>query len=47
MDNSKEIRLIHDNECLSCEKLFDCSGKPVDIKSCLSYESRKAKEYIN
>lgn len=24
--------IVHDNECLSCKRLFNCDGKPVTVK---------------
>lgn len=30
-----------DRECLHCEKLFKCKGKPKDVDRCVSFEARK------
>lgn len=35
-DNTKKTK-----ECLSCEKLFRCKGKPEEIERCLHYVERK------
>ena len=31
---------MKDRECIMCEKIFDCKGKP-NKKPCLSFEERK------
>lgn len=29
-----------DKECITCEYIFDCKGKPDDVKRCLKYKER-------
>ena len=36
----EEKKLIKDRECVKCEKLFDCKGKPKGIK-CVCFKERK------
>lgn len=33
--------LKKDRECAECKKLFDCKGKPVNVKQCLHFERVK------
>lgn len=32
--------LTKDKECIKCEKVFDCKGKPKGI-ACVNFEKRK------
>lgn len=43
MKNQEEPKQIHDNECLSCKRLFTCEGKPIDVKRCINYKGRREK----
>ena len=36
----KETKLVKDRECIKCERLFDCKGKPENTK-CVSFMERK------
>jgi len=38
--NDDEKR-VHDEKCISCAKLFECSGHPEEVKECVCYEERK------
>lgn len=38
---SEEKTTKKTRECLSCEKLFKCKGKPIEIEYCLHYEPRE------
>lgn len=37
---SKEEKLIKNQECVSCKNLFNCKGKPRGIEACLNYSER-------
>lgn len=39
----KEEKLIKNQECASCKKMFECKGKPRETKACVNYEKRKVK----
>lgn len=39
---SKEEKLIKNQECVSCKNLFTCKGKPRGIDKCLNYMERKS-----
>lgn len=43
MQEANEVKLVHDKECASCKKLFDCKGKPKEVKACVGFEERKEK----
>lgn len=30
-----------DKECVTCEHIFDCKGKPENVKCCLNYKERE------
>jgi hypothetical protein len=30
-----------DRECLHCEHLFDCEGKPHEVEQCINFKERK------
>jgi len=32
-----------DKECISCEHIFECKGKPDEVKRCLKYKERGKK----
>lgn len=34
-----------DKECITCEYIFDCKGKPENVKQCLRYKERNYKKY--
>lgn len=36
-------RLIKDHDCMYCEKMYDCNGKPENLrnKPCLYFEERE------
>lgn len=38
---SKEEKLIKNQECVSCKNLFNCKGKPRGIEACLNYSERQ------
>ena len=29
-----------DKECITCEHIFECKGKPENVKRCLNYKER-------
>lgn len=31
-------------ECLHCEHLFKCKGKPLNVDKCLNFEERKKED---
>ena len=37
---SEDVKLIRDRECATCERLFDCNGKPSK-NPCVNYKERK------
>lgn len=39
--NEKGEELIKNQECVSCENLFTCKGKPRGVTACLNYMERK------
>lgn len=34
-------KLIKNQECVSCKKMFECKGKPRSVERCINYEERK------
>ena len=30
-----------DKECVTCDYIFECKGKPDEVKRCLRYKERK------
>lgn len=38
-----EDKLIKDRECIHCERLWECKGKPEGIQ-CVAFTPRKEKE---
>ena len=36
--------LKKDKECVKCEYIFDCKGKPDGVIRCLKYKERKGGE---
>lgn len=30
-----------DRECVRCEYIFDCQGKPQEVKQCIRFKERK------
>lgn len=32
---------MKDKQCMKCERLFECKGKPEGSKECLQYKERK------
>ena len=38
---SEEAKLIKNKECISCDKFFDCKGKPRKVERCVNYVERK------
>lgn len=36
-------KLIKDRECIHCDRLFDCKGKPEGVK-CVAFTQRKEKK---
>lgn len=41
MEDTTEKRRNFSYECISCNKLFDCKGKPENVKDCIEYEQRE------
>lgn len=41
MAKKEEKPLKKDKECVYCEKLFDCKGRPRHIDKCLNFRERK------
>lgn len=39
--NEKGEELIKNQECATCQKMYECKGKPRSTKQCLNYISRK------
>lgn len=39
----QEVILKKDKGCRLCVKIFDCAGKPENVKLCLQFEERKQK----
>lgn len=39
----KEIIVVHDKECMNCNRFFTCAGKPIDVKRCVNYKERNGK----
>lgn len=39
----KEIKIVKDRECIHCERLFDCKGKPEGIR-CVAFTPRKERK---
>jgi len=35
---------IHDRECIGCQDLFKCPGKPEIVKDCIKLKERKKNE---
>lgn len=33
--------MIHDRECLHCEKFFECEGKADETRRCIQFEDRR------
>lgn len=42
-----EIKLKKDRECAECEHLFDCKGKPANVKRCLNFKEVKNEKNNN
>lgn len=42
-DEMMEDKLIKDRECIHCERLWECKGKPEGIQ-CVAFTPRKEKE---
>lgn len=40
----KEHGFIKDRECINCKRFFTCTGKPKDVKQCVSFEQREKDE---
>lgn len=40
-EEKPETILKKDRNCMHCEKLFDCKGKPQEVKRCLQYKERR------
>ena len=37
----EEKPLTHDMECVGCEHVLDCKGKPRHVKCCINWKERK------
>lgn len=35
------VEVKKDKECVYCEKLFDCIGKPVGVERCIQFKDRR------
>ena len=43
----EEIKRKKDRECARCEYVFDCKGKPQEVKQCIRFkESTKILKWI-
>lgn len=40
MKHEEAQELTHDITCATCEKMFDCKGKPAGTKNCIGYVKR-------
>ena len=40
-DEVKEVKLVKNIDCVHCEKIFDCEGKPREVKLCVNFVERK------
>jgi hypothetical protein len=38
---SEENKPKKDRECIRCEYIFDCEGKPQEVKRCIKFKERK------
>lgn len=38
---SDEVKLVKNRDCIHCEKIFDCKGKPREVKLCVNFVERK------
>lgn len=34
---------VFDRECAKCKHLFECQGKPKEVKNCINFEERNGK----
>lgn len=34
---------VFDRECAKCKHLFECQGKPKEVKNCINFEERNDK----
>lgn len=34
------IKYKKDRECIRCEHIFDCKGKPQEVKQCINFKER-------
>ena len=41
---SEEVKTIKSKECIHCERLFDCKGKPSTVDKCVSFVERKKRD---
>lgn len=41
----EEIKRKKDRECARCEYVFDCKGKPQEVKQCIRFKERKVQRY--
>lgn len=39
----KETKLVKDRECIKCDRLFECKGKPEGIQ-CIAFTPRKERK---
>lgn len=39
MDEQKQLK--KDRECIRCEHIFDCEGKPRNVNQCLNFKEVK------
>lgn len=43
MQESPQKPLKKDSGCVFCRHIFDCPGKPPEVKLCVNFEERKRK----
>lgn len=36
--------MIHDRECIGCQHLFECAGKPENVEQCIKLKERGERE---
>lgn len=41
MTEEEKKKIVKTMECVKCEHLFDCQGKPREVERCVRFEPRK------
>lgn len=36
--------LKKDRNCIHCERLFECKGKPIEVNQCLQFKERREED---